>query len=96
MSRSYKKTPRAGDTKHKSDKRRANHRIRRQKNKLFQGNMYKKINESWEICDYQSILTFEQFYEDAIRQWYMWRYRYESFPSREDLYQKWFRWYKMK
>lgn len=64
MSRSYKHTPRCGDTKGKASKRAANHAIRRKKLcedfPAFGG--YRKLYESWNICDFESVnLTLEEF-----------------------------------
>lgn len=96
MSRSYKKTPRAGDTKDKFYKRYANKLIRKNKYELYQHKNFKRVFCSWNICDYQSIMSFEEFYEDMIEQWFRWRYNYEPFPDKKEAYQRWRRWYKMK
>ena len=64
MSRSYKHTPYAGDKKTKWAKRQANKKVRRYLNKhsiqdeSFAPAAYKKISESWNICDYYSIVTW--------------------------------------
>jgi len=64
MSRSYKKTPYSGDTKHKEDKRAANRKVRHYLDRLnlddesFAPAAYKKVSDSWNICDYYSITTF--------------------------------------
>lgn len=61
MSRSYKKTPRAGDKKQRMYKKAANRRIRRQQ-ALIQNNSYKKHYCSYDICDYESVhTTFEEY-----------------------------------
>ena len=65
MSRSYKHTPYVGDTKTKWAKRQANKLVR---SKLEKWNIqdeldpswYKKISESWNICDYYSIMTWKE------------------------------------
>ena len=65
MSRSYKHTPYAGDTKTKWAKRQANKLVRcRLKKWNIQDNispsLYKKVSESWNICDYYDITTWEE------------------------------------
>lgn len=65
MSRSYKHTCYSGDTKTKWAKRQANRLVR---NKLNRWNIqdeispswYKKISESWNICDYYTITTWKE------------------------------------
>ena len=98
MSRSYKKTPRSGDTKDKYFKRYANKKLRRLPlDETLQHKQYKKNFCSWEICDYETVgETFEQHWEQALRSWYMWRHRYEPYPNREEEYQKYMKWYKRK
>ena len=62
MSRSYKKTPWAGDKKGKIKKRIANHYVRQHlKNHtdLTLGpSDYKKLYESWDICDFYGIVSW--------------------------------------
>lgn len=65
MSRSYKHTPYCGDKKTKWAKRQANKLVR---SKLERWNMqdeispawYKKISDSWNICDYYNITTWKE------------------------------------
>ena len=54
MSRSYKHSPIYTDRTHgaKYWKRCANKKVRRYKDKLDNGKMYRRIYESWEIHDY--------------------------------------------
>jgi hypothetical protein len=63
MSRSFKKTPRAGDTKSKFHKRYANKLVRRDKlNEGFNRGLYKKNYQSWNICDFEDVdLSFVRF-----------------------------------
>lgn len=89
MSRSYKHTPYSGDIKSKFDKRYANHVVRRNKLKdmLPQHAGYRKIYESWWICDYKTFgESFEQFYADAVAtwRWCMDRQIEETFPDRRE------------
>lgn len=67
MSRSYKKSPRIKDH-NKGQKRLANKKLRRNKNKytLMQNGEYKKHYEQWEICDWNWLWTKQ----DAIDSWY--------------------------
>ena len=72
MSRSYKKTPWSGDKKGKEKKRIANHKVRQKlKNK--------KLYETWDICDYGWIITFEEFMES---EWKNYRWLKINFPDR--------------
>lgn len=52
MSRSYRKPWWTEGTKRKPEKRQANKRVRKQED-LSEGNAYKKIYCSWDICDYK-------------------------------------------
>lgn len=99
MSRSYKKTPRSGDTKDKFFKRYANRRLRRRKLDIdLQHKSYKKDFCSYDICDYETVGTsFEEFWRDRVKWWHKWRqYRNEPFPTREEAWKDYNRWYKRK
>ena len=97
MSRSYKKTPRSGDKKDKFFKNYANRKLRRDKFNNLQHKNYKKNFCSWEICDYEwTHYSFEAWWKDAVARWENYGYRYEPYPSREEEYRLWYRWYKMK
>ena len=70
MSRSYKHTPRCGDYKGKYSKRCANRAVRAQKfwDTIPRRAAYKKLYESWNICDYEQVrVTFEEFYAAETR-----------------------------
>lgn len=64
MSRSYKHTPYIGDKKTKWAKRQANRKVRHYLNRQmiqdesFAPAAYKKVSESWNICDYYDITTW--------------------------------------
>ena len=63
MSRSYKHTPYAGDTKTKWAKRQANRKYRsflKQMEEDVPYSHFKKVSESWNICDYHDITTWEE------------------------------------
>ena len=100
MSRSYKKTPRSGDTKNKFLKRYANRKLRHNRNHdvILQNKTYRKTFCYYDICDFEEIgTTFEQFYARCIRYWHRWRkYHNEPFPTREKAWQVYLKWYKRK
>ena len=63
MSKSYKHTPYAGDTKTKWAKRQANRKYRsflKQMEEDVPYSHFKKVSESWNICDYYDITTWEE------------------------------------
>lgn len=63
MSRSYRKFPIVKCEKScKWGKKQANRKVRRYKGDISSGNEYKKVYDSWEICDYQ----WSEFKEDVI------------------------------
>lgn len=97
MSRSYKKTPRSGDRKDKFFKKYANRVVRRDKYNNLQYNAYRKKFCRWDICDYEDVgTTFEQFWRRCIRSWYLWGHYNEPYPTREQAYEDYCRWYKRK
>ena len=101
MSRSYKKTPGAGDSKGKNSKRIANHKVRQAfKNGLdffSKGNKYKRVYESYDICDYFDITTFEEYWRLQLKYYYQWRKDCGyPFPNKEEAYQEWCKYYKRK
>ena len=64
MSRSYKKVGHCKcERSCKKGKQSANKRLRRKdiNFEIPNGKAYKKLNESWDICDYKSIETWEQY-----------------------------------
>lgn len=69
MSRSYKKNP--GYTDHSKstykDKRFANKKVRKTKN-ISNGGAYRKVYESWNICDFKFIF-FDNTYKDLFGNW---------------------------
>lgn len=91
MSRSYKRTPYAGDKKHKSDKRLASKAVRRKSLTLpNRGRAYKKVFCSWNICDYCWIMTYSEFkklYLDEVNSGEM---------TEKEVYNQWRKWYKRK
>ena len=94
MSRSYKHTPRSGDTKDKFFKKYANRKVRRlpTDEHPLKGKAYKKVFCQYDICDYETVGTsFEQYWERLVKRWHEWRY--EEFPSRDEAYQEYCRWF---
>ena len=100
MSRSYKKTPESGDSKGKDNKRLANHKVRQALKKNLElpkkGTKYKRVYESWKICDYFNISTFEEYWSYRLKAWHNWGYLYTSYPDKEKEYQNWGKYYKRK
>lgn len=99
MSRSYKHTPWSGDTKGPNKKKYASHRVRsklKEQDYLPQGNKYKRLYESWDICDYGCRETWGEYWHHVVRLWHKWGYRYMPFPDKKHEYQKWYKYYKRK
>ena len=101
MSRSYKKTPWAGDKKGKSKKRIANHKIRnwlkQHPEEPLEGSSYKKVYETWDICDYGWVTTWEEYWKGCIRSWNEWGREYgKPYPDEKEEYRKWLKWYRTK
>ena len=111
MSRSYKKTPYAGQKKCRFSKKYSNRKIRQaetQRKKIADGGAFKKILEPWDICDFYSIETWKEFkyrirkhFNDYHNQdvWsYSWKYycrRYKMDPNTLDWKILRWVWYKM-
>ena len=102
MSRSYKKTPWCGDSKGKSKKRIANHIVRQWLKRNLDQNMapsdYKKLYETWDICDYGWITTWEEYWEHSVRlheEWLRRGWKSEE-PDKKEEYRKWLRYYRNK
>ena len=97
MSRSYKHTPRCGDKKSHYSKRLANHVVRRNRlaDAFPQYAGYKKMFESWNICDYEKVgQSFEQYYAHTVSYWYRWdRHSGKPFPERRKSMEDYLRWY---
>lgn len=89
MSRSYKKHPwitdhHARTTKEK--KKFANKKVRHYKN-LPNGSAYKKVSESWDICDYKWYWSWE----DAKKDWEENKNYYlkHHYPNLKAFYRHW-------
>ncbi len=97
MSRSYKKTPYCGDNKGKFKKRTAMNKVRTKLKdldyELPKGGAYKKIYETWNICDYSWITSWREYWQMCIRHWH--RYGGE-YPDKKEEYRYWLKWYRNK
>lgn len=98
MSRSFKKTPRAGDMKSKFYKAYSNRRLRRRKvneeETELTNNSYKKYNNSWNICDYEiTHLTFEEYWEEIVQNCLM---NNSELPSKEKAHKVYYKVYRRK
>lgn len=89
MSRSYKKTPivkdNAGGRKHA--KRQANKKVRRTKC-LSSGKQYRKVYNTWDIYDYVSYCTLEEFLN--------YRHLWSFYQTEEEMTQAWRRGFHLK
>lgn len=104
MSRSYKKHAYCGDKKDKELKRLANHRVRqylkRNPKVTLKPSQFKRLFESWEICDYGWLCDWEEYwnrqlewyYDDHYRRYY----REPTPPDPKEEYRNWYHYYKMK
>lgn len=101
MSRSYKKIPWAGDNKGKFSKRCANSKVRmflKNPNHTAQNNSYKRIYESWDICDYGWIETWKEYKKNLEKDKKCFPHLYP--PNKKinwkEEYRRWYKMYKMK
>lgn len=97
MSRSYKHTPYCGDNKGKAKKRNANAKVRTKMKDLdfilANGNAYKKVYESYNICDFGWVTSWQEYWEICIRMWH--RYGGE-YPDKKQEYRYWLHHYRNK
>ena len=61
MSKSFKHTPYSGLKKSKFFKTYANRKLRRNKLEKYNNRKYKRVFQSWNICDYYDISNFDIF-----------------------------------
>lgn len=85
MSRSYKKTPISKDNPggRKSSKKQANRRVRNSKN-VPNGKQYRKFFNSYDIYDYISECSFEEYK------------KYQDAETEQELYGQWRKYYRNK
>ena len=92
MSKSYKKTPYAGEKKGKAKKRLANHIVRRSlkrdNNLVVQGGSFKKLYESWNICDFGWTYTWKEYWTKECS-----HYNKVFKPNKQESYRQWKKWY---
>lgn len=99
MSRSYKKNPWAGDTKGKMKKRKASSKVRmflKNLENILPNSSYKKVYDSWEICDYGWICSWEEYWENVLKNYKEYPECFKKPPNKKEEYRKWYKWYKMK
>lgn len=93
MSRSYKKTPYCGDKKGKDKKRLANHAVRQKlkTQEIGNNNCYKKLYDSYDICDYYFLMSFEEFWKMELETYfYFLKHSIKrDFPNKQEAYKKW-------
>lgn len=96
MSRSYKKHPWCCDRRTKDIKKVANRIVRAKlKNPDFElkNSDYKKVFESYDICDFKWYDTWETYW---AREWrYYYKYGGDE-PDFKECYRHWLKWYKRK
>ncbi len=68
---------------------------------LLQGGTYKKVYETWAICDYGSVTTWEEYWESCWKRYYYALKRYPNStrnkkPDEEEEYHRWYKYYKGK
>lgn len=61
MGKSFKHTPYTGLKKSKFFKAYANRKLRRNKSEKYNNRKYKRVFQSWNICDYYDISDFDIF-----------------------------------
>ena len=97
MSRSYKRTPRAGDPKDKFFKKYAKRKVRRLplNEHPLKGKTYKKVLHDYSICDYETVgISFEQYWERLVKSWHEWKhYCGDPYPDRQKAYEEYCRWF---
>lgn len=96
MSRSYKKTPYAGDTK-TIGKKLANKKVRNGKYKYYDipnGCWYKNIYNRYNVCDFWWTESWEEFLEWNINNSHSWYNKTKE--TEEELYRRWYRTFKGK
>ena len=100
MSRSWKKHAYAGDNKGKWKKRIANSKVRnylKNTENILKNSDYKKVHESWNICDYGWLYSWNEYWKHCVSSYYHWGYKYNSNPpNKKEEYKKWYKIYKRK
>lgn len=105
MGKSYRKQPVWKDH-NRGMKELANRKVRRALNRNHELHLphksYKKFCESYDICDYLSLVpkSFEEYYRQEVNDWYRrqsqpW-WKDVPFPERKKTYREWMKWYRGK
>ena len=60
----------------------------------LQHNSYKKDTDSWDICDYAFVMSWERYWKYAVESWI----RFDEphgipFPNRKKEFARWRKWY---
>jgi len=82
MSRSYKKYPYCGP-KDKQMKKFANRKVRRRLknlNNIYNYKAYKKVFESWDICDQKNYSTWEDYWRKCCLVTFWWNANFPEHP----------------
>lgn len=97
MSRSRKYHPYYKDRPSKGMKRIYNKRIRqalKDHELRLDYKSYRKLDDSYDLSDWHDRPgSFGNYYESCVRRWYMWRYRYGPYPTREAVWKKYLKYY---
>ena len=98
MSRSRKYHPYYKDRPSKGMKRIYNKRIRqalKDHELRLDYKSYRKLDDSYNLSDWRDRPgSFENYYRECIRRWYMWRYRYDpNPPTRRAVWKKYLKYY---
>lgn len=97
MSRSYKKHPYCGDCK-TVGKWFANRRVRRYKGMIHKGKAYRKVYDTWSVCDYYSKKDFQTYLKHAreVEQYKLSIGKKVKLKMDKDYYREWYKYYKAK
>lgn len=99
MSRSYKKVPYYGDKKNKETKRIANKAVRNYLKNLeyeLPKNSFKKVFPSWDICDFWWFQTWDEYWNDCLKDYKEHPNWHKHPPNKKKEYRRWYKIYKMK
>lgn len=96
MSRSFKSNPIIKDNRRgrKKSKRQASKKVRKYKGEISDGQFYKKLYNTWDIYDYVSHCTYEEWKTMFYKNDSLYTIRY--YNNEKDCYNDWARFYKRK
>ena len=94
MSRSYKKVPIHKERNSKFCKSQANRRVRRTSD-IADGRSFRKVYDTWSICDWRVLGSEEDFMRDWERDLHGY-YRRKRILSRKQAHRRWLKLYRMK